>query len=333
MLRALLVTGSTLLLAVMVGCKSAPAPAAAPPPRTPTPVGTHAPAFGGGSSTAVPAGTPAAGDSSPSSALALRPANATPQPGTSGQALKAPLRLAFAPGMVRRYTINLHAVVSAPLLPNDQRVPAMDGSLKLEYEVLRVNGDGSGVVRASVTSSAIDEYRGATLQLRVTPDGNFSDAQLEREGRPLVRGAEAQKVARDLMVFPYLNGPLYIGDSFDRKLQVSVSSFMPDTTVAVRYTLTEVSNKDGREQARIEAAGNVTGLTIPSTQGVEFSNGRAQVQGSDFVNTDDGWPTAGDSSMVMAFEARSTDGRISTPISARVDQSYRLEQEARGVSL
>jgi hypothetical protein len=304
------------------------------------PVATHPPAFGSGSSASVPTEAPAAPATPvPPAAPVLRPAAQPSATAAVAQALNAPLRLAFVAGVTRSYTINLRTTVDAPLLaPGQPRMPASTTSLSVDYEVLLVDRDGSAVVRATVgTATGAGEARGdlsgTSVRVRLAPDGTYTDSQVERDGRLMARGADAQKVASGLMVFPYLNGPLYIGDSFEKRLQVSAGQAVPDTTVAVRYTLAEVTRQNGRELARIDAAGSVTSLSVPSSQGVEFSNGRAQVKGSDYVSTEDGWPTSGDSSMTIAFDAHSTDGRVTASLTARVDQSYRLEQAARGISV
>jgi hypothetical protein len=210
--------------------------------------------------------------------------------------------------VVRRYTLSLKTVLDAP----GQQVPPSSTSLSVEYEVLSVQADGTANVRARVTAG---DSSGTALRVRLAPDGSYTDPVLEsKDGDP-------EQVARSLMVFPCLNGPLYIGDSFDRRLQFSPGQSLPDTTVTVRYTLAGLTQQDGRDLARIEASGRV-----------EFSNGRAQVKGSDVVSTDDGWPTSGESSMTLAMDARTSDGS-SGSVTARVDQAYRLEPSARGVSV
>jgi hypothetical protein len=250
------------------------------------------------------------------------------------QALKAPLRLAFITGVVRHYTLNLKTTVEAA----GQKAPPTSASLGVDYEVLSVQPDGGATVRASVgavngSADGLEDLRGAAVRVQLAPDGSYTDPRVERDGRLVASRADADKVARNLMVFPYLNGPLYLGDSFDHRLSFSTGPSMPDASIAVRYTLAEVTQQEGREMARIDAAGSFTGMTIPASGGVEFSTGRAQVKGSDYVSTADGWPTSGELSMMLAMDARSIDGQVSGSVTARVEQSYRLEQSARGVTI
>jgi hypothetical protein len=230
--------------------------------------------------------------------------------------LKAPLRLAFVAGVARRYTLSLRTTVQAP----GQQVPASSASLNVQYEVLSVQPDGNASLRATVDSG---EWSGTVLRVRLAPDGSYADPRLEQGT------GDADEVARGLMVFPYLNGPLYIGDgfNFDKRLPFSPGPSLPDTTVAVRYTLAGLQQQDGRDLARIEATGSLSGTSAP---GSEFSNVRAEVKGSDLVSTDDGWPTSGGSSMILLVDAHTSEGGS---VTTRIDQAYRLERSARGISV
>jgi hypothetical protein len=328
-------------LVVLAGCGASPAaPADQPALASPQPVATHPPALGG--SRAALALSTADAPLTPTTTT-TKTTTATPTPTSKATHLSDPLRLQFKRGEQRRYTQTMKLTMDLPMLSLGQRLPAVTMTMNIRYEVLDVAHDGSARVRSTLdrmttsepsANSATATVEGTSVTARVATDGTFSEAQVERKGQVVATGAEAERVASSLMLFPYLNGPLLIGDSFHGRQSISLAQDMPATVMDIRYTLADVAMRDGVEVARLDETADMPQLTLSSpAPGMDYRNGKGSLKGSILVSTADGWPVAGDATTTMSFELRGPDPRMSGTVTARGENHLQLEYEVKGQSL